>query len=108
VTIDRRSRIPLVDVLHRLRAHRVELQRLGVRHAAIFGSLARGEDRPDSDADILVEIDREVIRDLFDSVERAAPCRRYIGVPNGGVRPSLIPAAVSDGRGDGVRPWTAM
>lgn len=31
-------------------------QRYHVRKAAVFGSAARGEDRPDSDIDILVEM----------------------------------------------------
>jgi len=33
------------------------LRNRGERHAAIFGSLARGEARPDSDVDVLVEVD---------------------------------------------------
>jgi len=32
------------------------LKRSGVKRAAVFGSVARGEARPDSDIDILVEI----------------------------------------------------
>ena len=34
-----------------------ELRRRGVRHLAVFGSVARGDDRPDSDVDIAVEIE---------------------------------------------------
>lgn len=30
-------------------------QRYGARHVRVFGSVARGEDRPDSDVDFLVE-----------------------------------------------------
>lgn len=33
-------------------------QRHGVLHAAVFGSVARGEDRPESDVDILVRLGR--------------------------------------------------
>lgn len=40
-----------------LRSHEGELRRLGVRHAPVFGSIARGEARPESDIDVLVEID---------------------------------------------------
>lgn len=36
-------------VLNRLRERRAELEARGVRHAALFGSLARGEAGPDSD-----------------------------------------------------------
>ena len=34
-----------------------ELRRRGVRHLAVFGSVARGEDRADSDLDLAVEIE---------------------------------------------------
>ncbi len=44
------------DVLTVLRQHRTELEAQGVTHAALFGSLARGEQGPDSDIDIMVEI----------------------------------------------------
>ncbi len=40
-----------------LREHRAELEALGVRHAALFGSLARGEAGPQSDIDIAVDLD---------------------------------------------------
>jgi len=40
-----------------LSAHHGELaERFGVRSLALFGSIARGEARPDSDVDILVEL----------------------------------------------------
>nr|WP_294555853.1 nucleotidyltransferase domain-containing protein [uncultured Rhodopila sp.] len=41
----------------RLKAEEPGLRRLGVRHLAVFGSLARGDDRPDSDIDLAVEIE---------------------------------------------------
>lgn len=47
------------EVLTVLRQHRTELEAQGVTHAALFGSLARGEESPDSDIDIMVEIDPE-------------------------------------------------
>ena len=47
----------LDDVLETLRNHERELRLLGVSHAAVFGSVARGEARPDSDVDVLVELD---------------------------------------------------
>lgn len=34
------------------------LKRYGVTYAAVFGSLARGEDRPQGDVDILVRLGR--------------------------------------------------
>ena len=41
-------------------AERARLARAGgVTHAALFGSRARGDKRPDSDTDILIEVDPE-------------------------------------------------
>jgi hypothetical protein len=47
----------LHDVLLTLRAHENELKRLGASHAAVFGSVARGEAQPGSDIDVLVDLD---------------------------------------------------
>ena len=47
------------NVLDKLRAHESELRRLGVSHAAVFGSLARGEAGAYSDIDVLVELDQD-------------------------------------------------
>ncbi len=44
-------------VRERLAAEEPELRRRGVRHLAVFGSVARGEDRPGSDVDVAVEIE---------------------------------------------------
>ena len=51
-----------------LRAHEAPLRRQGVRRAALFGSAARGETTPDSDLDIMVEIDPSAQVDLYDYV----------------------------------------
>ncbi len=44
------------DILDRLRRNEAALRAQGVSHAALFGSRARGDHRPDSDIDIMVEI----------------------------------------------------
>lgn len=54
------------EVIAVLVAHRADLQARGVRHAALFGSVARGEARPDSDLDILVELDPDARIDAFE------------------------------------------
>jgi len=45
------------DVIARLKEAEPALRARGIRRAAVFGSIARGEDRPDSDIDILVEFE---------------------------------------------------
>lgn len=48
----------LQRALELLAAHQPELNQLGLLHAAIFGSVARGDDDPgSSDIDVLVELD---------------------------------------------------
>lgn len=56
----------LENVLELLRAHKSELRRLGVSHAAVFGSVARGEATSDSDIDVLVELDPDRPMGIFD------------------------------------------
>lgn len=42
------------EAIHRLTAAESEIRGLGVERLALFGSVVRGEARPDSDVDILV------------------------------------------------------
>ena len=53
------------QVLERLRAHRGRLAELGVASLSVFGSVARGESRPDSDVDFLVEFDGPATFDRY-------------------------------------------
>ncbi|HVV71867.1 MAG TPA: nucleotidyltransferase domain-containing protein [Verrucomicrobiae bacterium] len=56
----------LARTIERLRANEEQLRGLGVAHAAVFGSVARGEDRTDSDVDVLIELDRERAMGIFE------------------------------------------
>ena len=53
------------DIIGRLRQHAAAPKSQGVAHAALFGSRARGDNRPYSDIDILVEIAPDVRMDVF-------------------------------------------
>ena len=61
--------ISLEQALDVLRSNAKTLRARGVAHAAVFGSVARREARPDSDVDILIEIDEERAIGLFDYAE---------------------------------------
>jgi uncharacterized protein len=56
------------DVLDRLREHESALRARGVKRAALFGSIARGEGHAGSDIDIMVEIDPSANIGLFEYV----------------------------------------
>src|SRR5215213_290389 len=47
------------QVVQRLHDAREQIFALGARRIALFGSVVRGEARPDSDVDLLVQFDRE-------------------------------------------------
>jgi predicted nucleotidyltransferase len=57
-----------LEALETLRRSEKALRARGVRRAALFGSVARGENRPGSDIDIMVEIDPEAHITVFDYV----------------------------------------
>ena len=54
------------EVLSILRRNEGALRARGVRRAALFGSVARGENRPDSDIDIMIEIEPEADIGVFE------------------------------------------
>ncbi len=56
------------DIIEKLRERESELRAQGVTHAALFGSRARGDNRPNSDIDIMVEIAPEAGIGLFQYV----------------------------------------
>jgi predicted nucleotidyltransferase len=67
------------EAIARLRAHRQQLEAVGVRHAAIFGSVARGDNRPDSDVDVLVDVDAGRVRSLFDLARIQSHVEEIVG-----------------------------
>jgi uncharacterized protein len=57
------------DALATLRRYENDLRARGVRHAAVFGSIARGNDRRDSDLDIMIDTEPEAHITVFDYVD---------------------------------------
>jgi predicted nucleotidyltransferase len=56
------------DIIARLQENEAALRARGVAHAALFGSRARAEARPDSDTDILIEFDPAARVTVYDYV----------------------------------------
>ena len=54
------------EIIRTLKEREADLREHGVTHAALFGSVARDEQRPDSDIDILVDLDPAVVATMFD------------------------------------------
>lgn len=54
------------EIIKTLKERQADLRAHGVTHAAVFGSIARDEQRPDSDIDILVDVDPAVVATMFD------------------------------------------
>jgi predicted nucleotidyltransferase len=56
------------QIIETLRAHEPELRHRGVLHAALFGSVARGDQKRASDIDILIELEPQAPVGLFEYV----------------------------------------
>jgi len=88
-------------IIARLRENEAALRQRGVVHAALFGSRARNEQGPDSDTDIMIEIDPEAPVGVWEY----AGIKAYVAslfegpvdvVDREGLKPYVQPAATAD------------
>jgi predicted nucleotidyltransferase len=63
--VDAGEAITAEYVISVLRTRQAELRAAGIRRLALFGSVARGEARPDSDIDLVAELDPAARMDLI-------------------------------------------
>jgi len=89
------------DALETLRRSERDLRGRGVKHAALFGSVARGNHRSDSDINIMIEIDPDARITVFEYVD----LKEYIAslfngpvdvVNREGLKSHVRPAAMAD------------
>jgi hypothetical protein len=89
------------EIIARLRENEAALRSRGVAHAALFGSRARGDARPDSDTDIMIEIDPDAPVGVWEYVG----IKQYVAslfegavdvVDREALKPYVKPAAMSD------------
>jgi predicted nucleotidyltransferase len=90
-----RLNMKLEETLNIITKHVPDLKsRFGVRSFAIFGSVARGEERPDSDIDILVEFEKPV--GLFEFAALRRHLSELLGSKVDLVTPSAIRAEMRE------------
>lgn len=84
-------------LLSKLQELRPSLERRGVVHIALFGSRARRDNRPDSDVDLIVDVDDSRPFSLLDLVGVTHEVEDNIGLPaNLFVRRSLEPSFAAE------------
>ena len=94
-----------MDAEQLLQARKKEIMQIAARHGAynvqVFGSVARGEARPDSDIDFLVNLEAD--RSLLDLARLLRELQALLNCPvdvvtEAGLRPRLRPKVLKEAR----------
>jgi hypothetical protein len=89
------------SVLQTLQEHKAELQARGFAHVSLFGSTARGDVRPGSDIDLLVELDetKDIGLGYFATIRRLQEIfGRHVDVVTHPIRKASLKEAVERDR----------
>lgn len=82
------------DVSSLLAGHQAELKRMGVKSLALFGSVVRGEARPDSDVDFVVVFEGKATFDGYLRIKQFLEMllnRRVDLVTQSAIKPRIRP-----------------
>ena len=84
------------QIIKKLRVNHSLLRQYSVRSISVFGSVARGENRPESDVDLLVEFDPEARIGLFTFVYLKDLLSELLGCPVDLVTPDALHPALKE------------
>jgi uncharacterized protein len=89
------------EAIETLRRSKQALRGRGVMHAALFGSMARGDNHSGSDIDIMIEIDPNARMTVFDYVDLKDYIATLFDTPvdvvtREGLKPYVRPVATAD------------
>jgi predicted nucleotidyltransferase len=90
------------QAIERMIASEPEIRALGVQRLALFGSVARGEARVDSDVDLLVEFAPE-LKTLTVKIGESVVLRKRRGHQDLSRLPERVPVASEGGNEPGLR-----
>ena len=89
------------EILAKLQENEAALRARGISHAAVFGSRARGDARPDSDIDIMIDVDPSAGLGVYEYVA----LKNYVAglfdgpvdvVSREGLKPYVRPVVMTD------------
>ena len=70
----------LLEVIKALKSVQSDLQEAGVLRAGVFGSIARGQNLPGSDIDILIDIDAKRIGDIVEYIKITDRIKKTVNI----------------------------